>query len=61
MVAHAKKTLTLSEEQKKKLEAFLNQVADERDEDRDGPGSMPSHNAYKAMDLLKEFGMERKK
>ena len=44
-----------------KLEKLLNEVADERDQDDDGPGSMPTYNAQAARNMLSELLMERRK
>jgi hypothetical protein len=41
------------------LAVFLNLVADEREQDSEGPGSMPSDHARTARKILRELGMER--
>lgn len=41
------------------LAMLLNRVADEREEDSDGPGSMPSDNARQAKKLMEKIGIER--
>ncbi|MBI2054219.1 MAG: hypothetical protein HYT36_02710 [Candidatus Staskawiczbacteria bacterium] len=51
----------ISDEQWKELEEFLNQVANEREEDPCGPGSYPSNNATSALKMLRKLGMERRK
>ena len=43
------------------LEEFLNRVTDEREQDDDGLGSMPTHNARLARNLLDKFGLQRRK
>ncbi len=43
------------------LERLLNKVANEREEDSDGPGNMPTANSYAAQTMIKTLGMERRK
>ena len=45
----------------KELEELLNRVANEREEDRDGPGSAPTPNSRCAKDMLGDLKMERRK
>jgi hypothetical protein len=51
----------ISDRRWKKLEKFLNTVANEREEDSDGPGSAPSYNATAALNMIREFRMDRRK
>ena len=46
------KTVTLTDEQWQEFDNFLQSVADEREQDSDGPGSCPSHNSNKSNDAL---------
>lgn len=43
------------------LEDFLNDVANERVQDDDGPGSAPNYNAKTARDMLDRLWLERRK
>ncbi len=43
------------------LEKLLNRLADEREQDDDGPGGMPTHNAKLARDMLDKLWMKRRK
>ncbi|MEK7540872.1 MAG: hypothetical protein AAB529_01370 [Patescibacteria group bacterium] len=56
-----KKLAEIPEETWIELEELLNQVANEREEDSDGPGSMPTNNARKARFMLDKLWMERRK
>jgi hypothetical protein len=53
----------LSRREYRKLEEFLNSVANERDNDSSelGGGTFPSHNANKAREMLKILRMKRRK
>ncbi len=51
----------LSEGKWKKLEELLNDVANEREQDDEGPGSYPTGNARAAFKMIKELKMERRK
>ena len=51
--------LYLTREQWDSLEELLNKVANEREQDSDGPGSFPTYNARKAMKMIQDLGMER--
>jgi len=50
----------IGENKWKALEKLLNSVANERQEDSDGPGSSPTANANSARAMLADFGMERR-
>ena len=52
---------TLTIQQWDELSVLLNRVANEREEDRDGPGSYPSHNARSALETLSDLGIKRDK
>ncbi len=43
------------------LETLLNYVANEREQDHDGPGSCPTYNSYAAQAMIKKLEMERRK
>ena len=51
----------LSDDMWKKLEELLNHVANEREQDDEGPGSDPTGNAHAAFNMIKELKMERRK
>jgi hypothetical protein len=51
----------ISDEVWTELEELLNRVSNERKEDDDGPGSMPTGNAKAARDMLDKLWMERRK
>ncbi len=44
-----------------KLEELLNRVANEREQDSDGPGSTPTNNSYAAQKMIKKLNMMRRK
>lgn len=49
----------LSDDQWQQIELLLNRVADEREQDRDGPGEDLTHNARSALQMLRDLNMER--
>lgn len=50
-----------TEELWKKLAKFLNEIANEREQDSDGPGSAPTANSNSARKLMEELGIKRQK
>lgn len=51
----------VSDEHWEQLCVLLNRVANEREQDRDGPGSGPTYNSYAAQGMIKDLDIERKK
>jgi len=50
----------ISDELWQELDDFLNRVANEREQDPNGPGSYPTYNSNEARILMKKFRIERR-